>query len=930
MNINKIKRITLVGFILLTIGEIYSQSPSEDSLKAILIADSLKKVGFNFYKSGQIDSSLVCIQEAVDIYLNQGSWNKGINGMTSLSSLHYFNGNFKAFRALQDSSEQLAHQKLPPNHKIFLSILINKCVSLRSKGDYHGSIEYGLRAIQIQDKEDPKLIKQKSSAYQQLSYSFREIGEYSKAIEYAKVAIQLGEKVYEKGAYKFASLHHALAIAYQKNQSFESAIHHFNRAEKIYQNNLAKSTALNGSLRNLIQIGQTYLEMKDFDSMKIVLYNLKLNKEKLSQSQLSDYYGLLVEYRMEKGNEEYDEMISIIEESTMILVKTFETGSLRKFSNNLDLLAKISTRAGNTKKAEEYYLKTLDSLNASKFLDQPLKIKHKLSTLRVLEGLMDCAEINHDEKEFSIRAYQARNLIRVLNKESTDSDHTLFWAKHYLRIFEKSITSLIRQNELDKAFVFLEENKSNLLTKSIVETQAKGFSGIDSKLLTEEKNIRIDLNEMNSMVNSEKDGIKLARMIKKKLEIETELQELLNTQEVDYPNYYKLKYVESDFTIDQVRNLIDEKTAFIEYFVGLEKAYVFVITKTDILVHEIDEFAKAESVFLDFYNCNSNKSTLNTDSCQTATARAYKILIEDIDKKILKPNNITNLVIVPDDILNNLPFEMLGTKAGQYLGFDYIVQYQYSGRLWKLLQERKHKNFDLDFAGYAYADNSSLRNENKNGNQDLLNLQCGEKEVNTIVEMLELDHLNAINSKKDDFLNVASNSKVVHIASHAFVDRYNPDFSKIYLDTGFVSNLDIQISNLSAEMVVLSACETGFGKVAQGEGSMTLAKSFFQAGCNSALVSLWPVDDCTTFSLMQSFYQNLKEGQAKDLALQNAKKHYASTANPLRAHPYYWSGFVLIGDNAPLFYPRSLSLLSLMSLFILFAILYLLGTKIIK
>jgi CHAT domain-containing protein len=101
---------------------------------------------------------------------------------------------------------------------------------------------------------------------------------------------------------------------------------------------------------------------------------------------------------------------------------------------------------------------------------------------------------------------------------------------------------------------------------------------------------------------------------------------------------------------------------------------------------------------------------------------------------------------------------------------------------------------------------------------------------------------------------------------------------------------------IPAEMVVLSACNTGAGKLVEGEGIMSLSRAFTYAGVKSTVVSLWQVPDKETSEIMLLFYEQLKKGLSKHVALANAKQQFIK-ANPLKSHPYFWSGFILIGNN---------------------------------
>ena len=95
----------------------------------------------------------------------------------------------------------------------------------------------------------------------------------------------------------------------------------------------------------------------------------------------------------------------------------------------------------------------------------------------------------------------------------------------------------------------------------------------------------------------------------------------------------------------------------------------------------------------------------------------------------------------------------------------------------------------------------------------------------------------------------------------------------------------------------MSACETGIGKIARGEGIISLARAFKYAGCRNIVMSLWKANDKTTSGIMYDFCKNLKKGMPKDEALQRAKLKYLESSD--HSHPFYWATFVLIGDNLP-------------------------------
>ncbi len=149
-----------------------------------------------------------------------------------------------------------------------------------------------------------------------------------------------------------------------------------------------------------------------------------------------------------------------------------------------------------------------------------------------------------------------------------------------------------------------------------------------------------------------------------------------------------------------------------------------------------------------------------------------------------------------------------------------------------------------------------------------------------------------------------SQYRIVHFATHGWLDAVTPDLSAVVLSlvdkngqpqNGFLRLHEIYNLNLPAELVVLSACETGIGKEVKGEGLISLTRGFMYAGARRVLVSLWPVDDPATAELMKRFYRGmLKENLTPAVALKKAQIEMRK--QPRWRSPYFWAGFVLQGE----------------------------------
>ena len=146
--------------------------------------------------------------------------------------------------------------------------------------------------------------------------------------------------------------------------------------------------------------------------------------------------------------------------------------------------------------------------------------------------------------------------------------------------------------------------------------------------------------------------------------------------------------------------------------------------------------------------------------------------------------------------------------------------------------------------------------------------------------------------------------RYVHFATHGIVDEEKPARSGVILslkgnekEDGVLQVTEIMRLKLNADLVTLSACRTGLGRVVGGEGVLGLTRAFIYAGSHSVVASLWNVNDTATAELMKSFYANLKKGEPKDEALRQAKLTLLKGKQTTWRHPYYWAPFVLVGAN---------------------------------
>jgi CHAT domain-containing protein/Tfp pilus assembly protein PilF len=164
---------------------------------------------------------------------------------------------------------------------------------------------------------------------------------------------------------------------------------------------------------------------------------------------------------------------------------------------------------------------------------------------------------------------------------------------------------------------------------------------------------------------------------------------------------------------------------------------------------------------------------------------------------------------------------------------------------------------------------------------------------------------------EENFRKFAPQSKIIHLATHAIINDDFPMYSRFLfsapqtsLNDGLLQTYELYNMNLNSDLAVLSACNTGTGKLIRGEGIMSLARGFHYAGCTNVVMSLWQVDDKSTSQIMNYFYMYLKNGVGISEALRLAKIKYLENADEVKSHPYYWAGFIHIGNNQSLVFNK--------------------------
>ena len=375
------------------------------------------------------------------------------------------------------------------------------------------------------------------------------------------------------------------------------------------------------------------------------------------------------------------------------------------------------------------------------------------------------------------------------------------------------------------------------------------------------------------------------------------------------------------------RTLLDGRTGLIEYFVGDESLFVFIVTRDRLAVERLaaPESKRTLRLAADFVRLLSSREIIDTDVLP-AGRRLYDALIGPADKGSLA--GLENLIIVPDRSLHYLPFEALvpprgagpGSGRFRFLMEDYGLSYAPSAStLVSILAREKPAGAGQDLlaigdpvpgsgrggpGGPAHGQNV-LFEYYRDRRFAFFPLRFASREIGAIAGLIDPGFRRTVTRADATEDRVKRNSledyKVLHFATHSLLDEQVAAHSALVLtqdrgsgEDGFLQAREIYGLRLKADLVVLSACQTAAGKMEKGEGIQGLARAFFCAGSRSVVASLWNVNDASTARFMRTYYEYLTRGRTKQEALRLTKIKMSRLRG---SRPFHWAAFILIGEG---------------------------------
>lgn len=871
------------------------------SAATVITTDSVRSVYANYsrmMKSGRLLEASNCLSGLLkpNILLSERE-KLAVNN--NLGILHKNFGQYETALGYYDAAESIYLTNKFTDNSLLVSIYGNKVNIYTIMGDLKKALEYTEKAIRfVEGSDGASLMKQQtaSSLYLNAGIVYSQLNDFDKAFSVFKKSIYL------------------------------KTIHNFPGKEHVYLQ-FAKTYA---------KIGNNHLADRYFN------FSIK-QAEKENKSITINLVNIYLEYSnfLISVKESSKALTNIQKAMNIALENLGEKNQLT--ANCYQLMGDYYQTIPNYQKALTYYQKALiagsKGFNDSKIYANPsiTNITLNLWQLRLLQtkakvliNLADEEIVKSEKINFLSASLNTINLaIEMTNNirvEYQDAETRLVFNEKQKNVFVSALETALKLYDLsgDRRYLYMayqatQQCKANELKYEIAKNKSFSNNEIPDSLQNKEKGLKSDIEAYSALIRNESslakpDTTKIAYWKDQQFELSRLLEKTIEKIEKTYPRFIDKIKRGNIIPIETIQANLSHDESLIEYLFsekdakGNRKLYEFVITSKNLICHTelLDSTITANLSQLKDQFTEEN-STANYNQVNQLLFDAYRILIQPIEKHFTGKH----LIIIPDDEISYLPFDAFLTSWTMkkriinyaelaFLIRNFTISYAYStNTLWSNQLKAQILPTVIGFApDYSISNTADAKKYSA--------LRSNYKEVESILNNFNGTILKAGQATIANFRSNMGRGAILHLAMHSELDTIQSGSSSLIFTTDIsksgnyrLHNYEIGQMNINSPMVVLSACNTGNGKLYSGEGLMSLARNFVLAGVPSVVETLWPVEDFASSKIMGSFYSYLSQGKPKNEALRQAKLDYINSTSPSYVNPRFWAAYTLIGDVSP-------------------------------
>lgn len=744
-------------------------------------------------------------------------------------------------------------------------------------------------------------------------------GRDDQALEYLRQSVKYYGQIKAVSKVNEADLLNNIGLVYSQTNA-DAAIDNYEKALEIYETDAAKHLdkiiqisinislveinqgnyvnalrLLNEALSKWNEEHQQGLPTEGFIKANIGAVYLKTDQLILAE----DYFNEAKEIYQQNYGTRHSELANVFAQLSELKLKQ------RKYEESLSFIQ--SALKANSFKFEK--LRITFNPKADDVNNLDLQVVLFLRKASILENYYFGYSLKKDHLIFALEAIDVAEELLVNMRASTNNKQDLLdLSSLSAELYEDAQRIALQLDEVTllgdeyvhRAFAYSEKSRSSILFNAVIEAEAKSFARIPAELLEKEKSLTSQMAYLNNQISLESDPTQLNYLRDRYFSVKSEFQKFINDLEKVYPDYFNLKHQNKEVEVKNIQEKLKTGEAIFEYSMApkTNEIYLYTITKDDLYFNRIyfrDEIIKYIKAY---------RNTMVYNLSGIFKDISYSLYDHLFPKGI--DSDITKLIIVPDGELSTIPFDALIQKQIKeknltfyeldYLIQDYEINYAYSASLYNKQLKKKYINNSLLISPVDFGD-------------DIVSLPASEEEAEHFKSWSEQQQMKVralvkssateANFKKSDL----EHYRFIHLATHGTVNMESPDLSGIYFRKSVVEDVsedgilyvgEIYGLSINAELVVLSACETGLGKINRGEGVMGLGQAFAYSGADNLILSLWKVADHSTSLLMKFFYENELDtnGVSFSSSLRKAK---LDLINSDYSAPYYWAPFILLG-----------------------------------
>jgi CHAT domain-containing protein/Tfp pilus assembly protein PilF len=798
--------------------------------------------------------------------------------------------------------------------------------------DYIEAEKYFELSVEVLERGTGGNEKDLYRTYFNLATTNRLMNDYERALGFAFKATETLQLIKPLDMTSFIRCQVIIANIYYDLEAFEKAIKYYRDALSL---RLERKDMSSETARDYTNLSQAYIKTGNFShALNCVDSALQI----MTTQEIYDSAGIANIY-MIKGKAMQES--SRFSEAILNYHKSLDVQRTFSRQNRLELADLYRHFSSTMYKTEQYdsalqYIQKCiqsatggDMVKLSGFSNPPYERLSKVPQLYyelAHKGsvLVKLAEKEHaiDRLKLAVECFELSDRLMdiYLNLQESENSKLLFAHTNY-HIYESALDAIYKLYDLTRddkykeiAFRLEDKSKARILRQAVEDAREHAKRNIPDSILSQERAIKIKIaaleNKLGSLAN-EQESDENARPLNVELTtLQNELAVWKESIKKRFPQYVADVKDHQEISLADLKVNLSKDVLFIEYFFGQDALYIFgafrgkeelIRMQNKNLEKRIHEFCRLLSKGLQSENRHAdfkNYTNLSFGLFEELLRPILKALSVDLTEEPLQ------MVVIPDGVLSLLPFQTLlvsktDMPSVSYKALDYLVRYCAI-------------SYSFDAASPFVSNNPAKKNLLAFGWSDGVEQTANDlpgtyHELRAIADIVPGEFIMGADASKEAFLKKSPGHNILHLAIHG-VSSDN-DIYKSYLqfrDEKLYAH-ELYGHQVDANLTVLSACETGYGKVFTAEGVYSIARGFFYAGAKSLLMTLWPINDGENVPLISEFYKKVNEDEYSSSALRISQLGYLEQADELSAHPRHWAGLVLWGTYKEIKQPVALS-----------------------